>query len=408
MPFLAIIASSDGSIGCFMVVIAVVVFSVLFGSGDSSGATAGCRAPSVSVPDFMVKTESGTIGSGSDEEPCVRVYCQGRVPVSFPQDISVLVTLQDMGDSQSRSVIVTIPQFQDKDSSHYRDSADLGRFESGTYLNQWACVGIVPTAHLVAPYGGRRQLKASCFCVPATLIKLPLSDSRLWQGVVCAAEATIAVNLPMTGYLEFSEKNREAKAVVVELAMACAGADGSLDQRELRTVQRWMRSTIESFGSDDKDDQEKMRAALNEAFKRAAAGSVDVAAACVRLKKLAMPAVSQSALALCVDVIAADGELHPGELSTVRTIAVGLGLDYDKLQTLMDKQFVKSVISTAQDNLEALVGIDLSWDKERIRKHLAVQFLKWNSRAPSAKTVEDQARIRLMLEAVAKLRKKYS
>jgi hypothetical protein len=54
------------------------------------------------------------------------------------------------------------------------------------------------------------------------------------------------------------------------------------------------------------------------------------------------------------------------------------------------------------------VGIDAAWDKERIRKHLAEQFMKWNARAPSAKTVEDQARIRSMLEAIAKLKKKYS
>jgi len=92
----------------------------------------------------------------------------------------------------------------------------------------------------------------------------------------------------------------------------------------------------------------------------------------------------------------------------VRAIAAGLGLDYDKLQALMDKQFVKSGLSVGQDNLEALVGIDAAWDKERIRKHLADQFMKWNARAPSAKTVEDQARIRSMLEAIAKLKKKYS
>jgi hypothetical protein len=34
--------------------------------------------------------------------------------------------------------------------------------------------------------------------------------------------------------------------------------------------------------------------------------------------------------------------------------------------------------------------------------------MKWNSRAPAAKTVEDQGRIRMMLDAIAKLKKKYS
>jgi DnaJ-domain-containing protein 1 len=137
-------------------------------------------------------------------------------------------------------------------------------------------------------------------------------------------------------------------------------------------------------------------------------GGADVRSLCARIHKLSLPSVSQSALTLCVDVIAADGELHADELKTVRAIARDLGLDYDKLQSLIDKQFVNSNVTSAQENLEAIVGIDPSWDKERIRKHLADQFMKWNSRAPAAKTVEDQARIRAMLDAVARLKKKYS
>jgi hypothetical protein len=55
-----------------------------------------------------------------------------------------------------------------------------------------------------------------------------------------------------------------------------------------------------------------------------------------------------------------------------------------------------------------LVGIDPSWDKEQIRNHLAERFMKWNSLSPSAKTTEDQARTRAMLDAIAKLKKKYA
>jgi hypothetical protein len=34
--------------------------------------------------------------------------------------------------------------------------------------------------------------------------------------------------------------------------------------------------------------------------------------------------------------------------------------------------------------------------------------MKWNSRAPSARTTGEQARIRSILEAIAKLRQKYA
>jgi hypothetical protein len=78
------------------------------------------------------------------------------------------------------------------------------------------------------------------------------------------------------------------------------------------------------------------------------------------------------------------------------------------MQALFDKQFANSGIVVSPDNLEAIVGVDPSWDKGRILKHLSEQFMKWNSRAPSARTVEEQARTRAMLDAIAKLRQKYA
>ena len=194
----------------------------------------------------------------------------------------------------------------------------------------------------------------------------------------------------------------------VELALACACADGAVDQRELRVIHRWMTACLAERNEDSPAELAKLKTGLNEAMKAGVRGGGDIGAITSRISKLALPAVSQAALSLCVEVIAADGELHPKELESVRGIAKGLGLDYDQLQSLLDKQFVNSAVTSAQENLEAIVGIDPSWDKDRIRKHLANQFMKWNSRAPSAKTVEDQSRIRMMLEAIAKLKRKYS
>ena len=114
------------------------------------------------------------------------------------------------------------------------------------------------------------------------------------------------------------------------------------------------------------------------------------------------------ALALCVRVIASDGVLHEKEMRLVEKLADLLQIDRSIMQTLFDKQFANSGIVVSPDNLEAIVRIDPSWDKDKIRRHLAEQFMKWNSRAPAAKTVEDQARIRAMLDAIAKLKHKYA
>jgi tellurite resistance protein len=218
----------------------------------------------------------------------------------------------------------------------------------------------------------------------------------------------MTVELEMLGYMEHQENSRAAKALVVELAMACAQADGSLDQLELKAVNRWMRATLSQMDEDDKAEVAQTRDALNAAFKKGTSDKVDLMAACRSLKACKLPAMNQQALSLCVEVIAADGVLHDKELASVRKIASALGIDYDRLQSLMDKQFVQAGITVAADNLEALVGVDPSWGKEKIRKHLSDQFLKWNARAPNAKTTADQARIRSILDAIAKLKKKYS
>jgi tellurite resistance protein len=261
---------------------------------------------------------------------------------------------------------------------------------------------------MAAAYSGNRRLEVTCTAVPTYVSKQALNSRTLWAQAICSAQASLVVDLETPGYLEREEKSRDAKALIVEVALACAQADGSIDERELKAVSRWMRATLSQMDEDDKDEIAKTRAALNAAFKKGSGGQVDLAAACRALKACKLAPMNQQALALCVEVIAADGELHDNELASVRKIAAALGIDYARLQALMDKQFIQAGITVAADNLEALVGVDPSWDKEKIRKHLSEQFQKWNARAPNAKTTEDQARIRSILDAIAKLRKKYS
>lgn len=412
------LASGDGWL-CFAIPFGLWIVASLFGNSNSSSGSAASRSqssgggyvpPPRQVPDFEVKCESDTVGTGSDQEQVWKVYCQGRVPVSSSQDVTFLVTVKDRSTGASKSPLVTclINRFRDEETGAYRDSRDGGNFSPGTFINSWVCVGLLPIKHMAAAYSGNRRLEVTCTAVPTYVSKQPLDSRNLWDQAICSAQASLVVDLEMPGYLERAEKSREAKALIVEVALACAHADGSMDERELKAVSRWMRATLSQIDEDDKEEVEKTRAALNTAFKKGSAGQVRMETACLALKACKLPAMNQQALALCVEVIAADGVLHDNELASVRKIAASLELDYARLQTLMDKQFIQAGITVAADNLEALVGVDPSWDKEKIRKHLSEQFQKWNARAPNAKTTEDQARIRSILDAIAKLRKKYS
>ncbi len=415
------LASDDGWL-CFAIPVGLWILASIFGNSNSSGSSATPAAPSSGggysppfrpqrqVPDFQVKCEADTVGDGADKETVWKVFCQGRIPVRSTQDVTFLVTVQDKsaGAAKSPQVTCLINRFRDEETGAFRDSRDGGNFSPGTYISSWVCVGLLPIKHMAAAYSGNRRLEVTCTAVPTYVSKQPLNSQTLWDYAICSAHASLTVELEMPGYLEREEKSREAKALVVEVAMACAHADGSVDERELKAINRWMRATLAQMDADDKEEVAQTRAALNAAFKKGSGGQVDLEAACRALKACKLAPMNQQALTLCVEVIAADGELHDNELASVRKIAAALGIDYARLQALMDKQFIQAGITVAADNLEALVGVDPAWDKEKIRKHLSEQFQKWNARAPNAKTTEDQARIRSILDAIAKLRKKYS
>ena len=416
MNTIGIIAATGGEVFCFLVGL-VFVFFVIFSNLPGTTRPSQRRSsppayvpapPPVPVPDFMVRGELKTREVGGHTYKFIEVQLQGRIPVSYPQELGVLTTLEDDASGKLSPVFGMVAKLTDPETRAYRHFCRIGRINPGFYRTDWSPGGFIPVDFVHPPYSGSRRMRITCRCIPAEFESLPLSDQRLKYGVICEARTYYATQFPVIGYLEVADKHREGMVATVELALACACADGTVDQRELRVVHRWMTAALSERSDDSPAELAKLKAGFNDAMKMGVRGGADVRSICAKIQKLSLPSVSQSALTLCVDVIAADGELHADELKTVRAIARDLGLDYDKLQSLIDKQFVNANVSSAQENLEAIVGIDPSWDKERIRKHLADQFMKWNSRAPAAKSVEDQARIRSMLDAIARLKKKYS
>ena len=412
----AFLAATGGEVACFLIsafAIFVFVVSNLGGSGSSPqnrqsySPPAPPAPPPPVIPDFMVRGQMKAVGEGEEKMQCIELQFRGRIPVTYSQEVGILVTVEDVTGGSSHPVYAVIKQLADPETRLYRQFRRIGTANIGSYAPDWGPLVLIPVGLLQTPYSGTRRLRISCRCMPSSFENIPFGDDRLKYGVICEAQTFYSTNFPLTGYLELADKRRAGMVASVELALACACADGTVDQRELRAVNRWMSATVAERSGDAPEELAKLKSQLNDAMKTGLRGGADIHAISARIRQLAMPGVSQAALSLCVEVIAADGQLHPKELESVRGIAKGLGLDYDELQSLLDKQFVNAGVSSAQENLEAIVGVDPSWEKARILRHLSDQFMKWNSRAPSAKTVEDQSRIRMMLEAIAKLKKKY-
>jgi tellurite resistance protein len=215
-------------------------------------------------------------------------------------------------------------------------------------------------------------------------------------------------NLELPGYLDDPlDKVILIFSRIVELAMACADADGVSDVREKKVILGWIEEWSRRMAGEGAECEARFRVALQAVFSSPRRNTFTLESAVFALHSYA-EGQRMEALALCVRVIASDGVLHEKEMRLAEKLADLLQIDRSIMQALFDKQFANSGIVVSPDNLEAIVGVDPSWDKGRILKHLSEQFMKWNSRAPSARTVEEQARTRAMLDAIAKLRQKYA
>ena len=63
--------------------------------------------------------------------------------------------------------------------------------------------------------------------------------------------------------------------------------------------------------------------------------------------------------------------------------------------------------ATKNSSIEEILGIEKSWDKDRIKKHLTTEFQKWNNRYSTLKEGEERNNAQLMLNKIAEARKKY-
>ena len=107
--------------------------------------------------------------------------------------------------------------------------------------------------------------------------------------------------------------------------------------------------------------------------------------------------------------MAADGKAEKQELKQIRNIAEMVGVSYEEISKMKDKRLVKLNPNVASNaSAEETLGIDPSWDKEKINAHIISQYSKWNGRLNSLLEGTERENAQKMLDLIAELRKKYS
>jgi tellurite resistance protein len=222
----------------------------------------------------------------------------------------------------------------------------------------------------------------------------------------------VRFDVSQLGYNELDEKRMEAISLSLDLGVAIAYGDGKLDRSEGQAISEWLRHKLEMF---DDETKPKARTQLNDALKasfdKAATGTLTIKDSLAKLKTSKVSNAVNDALELSSIVMAADGVIAESEMAMLRSFAQELGVKLEDLQNIADKH-VAGIKSTTTDKSEvtdeSLIGIDPKAEKTVIKKALLDAFGKYNARLQTEKDAARRAYYQDMLNAVARMRKKYA
>ena len=211
-----------------------------------------------------------------------------------------------------------------------------------------------------------------------------------------------------TGYSEAAEQREEAQALSIKIAVSVAMVDGTLADSEGETIKAWV---MRAIGPYPKQNRERLKNLYNEAFKEAFSqvldGTLNLSNITSRLNEIGEKKVKYDAIELCFDVMAADGKIDAEEMRMIRKVAEALTLNLDEIERIKDHRIIKLDVAPGGDiPTEEILGIQESWDREHVKKHLREEFQKWNNRINTLPEGEERANAQKMLDLIAEVRKK--
>lgn len=352
--------------------------------------------------DFEIRAKEVMRGDNNDIR-VISIEARGKLPVSVATNVQFVCIAHDITDkSDGEPIVSTLDGFKFPNSSIFQSNREYGVLQPDIYFKDWVEVGLLLPDHIVAPRSGSRRLKLTCAMTPVGNIDTSFVINH----------TTDNFEVTQLGYNELDEKRMEAISLSLDLGVAIAYGDGQLDRSEGKAISDWLRNKLEMFDDETKPQaRTQLNDALKSSFERAASGKLTVDATLAKLKASKVKNAVNDALELSSIVIAADGVIAESEMAMLRSFAKELGVNLEELQNIADKH-VAGAKATATDKSEvsdeSLIGLDTKADKLAIKKALIEAFGKYNSRLQTEKDPARRVYFQDMLNAVARLRKKYA
>ena len=361
--------------------------------------------------EFEIRLVESTLGQDGGGPQIKEIQGRGLLPVRQRTNAAFITSVFDITDDDIQPVLSHLEEFQEPATVAFQQLTKLGIVQPDQGFGEWVRIGGVIPDIFQTPIGGRRKIRVLFRLVDLDNmpdIELGFIDNSalsLWAG-----SEQFEHFFEGKGYKEESAEQDEARAISIEIGMAVAMADGSLDDREGELFRDWIVKAIAPF-----PDARRTRLktvyndAMREAYNMARQGELSLTDLTERLNEIGEKSYKYEAIELCFDVMAADGVADAGELKMIRKVAEALELDFDEIENLRDQKIIGLDASvTDQASIEDTIGIDANWSKEQINKHLRTEFQKWNNRLNTLSEGLERENAQRMLDLISEARAKYA
>lgn len=359
--------------------------------------------PAVPFALRVTEVDASSIRDGRSR-PCLRVEVSGSVSLAAATDLALLLTVEDLTTKSVQHVFATVDSLQDYRTGLFVERAKLGLIDPpGLRHAGWREIALIPASFLQAPRSGRRRLRFSCLGVPASNAAASVIDPLLRSEIHCTAVAEVEADLPAKGYLEEDHDREQAAGMIICVGWGFAYAMGVAEKKVAPVVTAWMTQASSLLGGGTDQPSSSLQRVMDGADKLGRSGGVGFVPACEMLAKLHVPEAPLMAFDLCCRIAKAFGGPPEASYALLRDGALAMGVDPDEFARLMRIHLAGPAVASDEE----LVGLDPSWDKERIHRFLREQFGKWNARSGGAIDSSERRKIASRLNALAKLRQKY-
>jgi tellurite resistance protein len=360
---------------------------------------------------FQTRLNVTTVGDDGLE--AIEIQAKGLFPVSRVMTVGLVTSVLDFTDGEdSGPVLSRLELFQEESTTAFQCSQDDFEAKPGFGFPDWATVGVIIPSLLQAPNSGRRKLKAIFRVVDKSCpprIHLGYTQSGNDKGTIFVRSHDFERVIECKGYMEEARDHEDACGLAIELAMAVAMADGSLDETEGNVLKTWIQKQI-SVHSEAK--RERLKTAYNDAMRTAHAlateGNLSLSDITAKLNAIGDVGLKYEAIELCHDVMAADGVAEAEEMKVIRMVTGALDLDAEELARIRDRALVELDSTTStMASIEEILGIDPSWDAGRTRSHLVTEFKKWSDRLNALPEGSERDSAQNMIDRIGVARQKY-